>query len=214
VVCQSGSNIITSGGGFSQYYAQPSYQKAAVAGYFAAVKGTTKEPYAGFDASKRAYPDVSLAAAKYRTIIGRKVYGLYGTSAAAPVVAGFFSNVNAARLAAGKGSLGWINPALYEYGSAFVNDITSGDNKCGALNQNRIPTCCRQGFTAVPGWDPTTGLGSINYGKMAIVLESSNLLLSKLPSSNGRSHDTLGTCLQFVHHLHGTACHDVIESVL
>ena len=196
MVCQSSSNIITSGGGFSQYYPQPAYQKAAVAGYLAAVKGTAKQPVAGFDASKRAYPDVSLAGAKYRVILGGKAYGVYGTSAAAPVVAGFFSNINAVRLAAGKGSVGWINPALYEYGSAFVNDITSGNNKCGAINQDKFPTCCREGFTAVSGWDPASGLGSINYGKMEVRLKSSNLELSSLPSSNSRtSHNALGTCI-------------------
>ena len=71
-----------------------------------------------------------------------------GTSASCPVAAGFFSNVNAARLAAGKGSLGWVTPALYAYALLFVNDVTSGNNaQCsGAV-----------GFYATTGWDPVTG---------------------------------------------------------
>jgi hypothetical protein len=36
-----------------------------------------------------------------------------------------------------------------------------GNNKCSAA-----APCCPHGFTATQGWDPATGLGSINYGKM------------------------------------------------
>ena len=97
--------------------------------------------------------------------IGGTPYGLYGTSASAPAVAGFFCNLNAARLASGKGPVGWINPALYANPNAFVNDITSGDIKCGAQNYYGYNTCCMQGFYAASGWDPATGLGSIDYGK-------------------------------------------------
>jgi hypothetical protein len=88
-----------------------------------------------------------------------------GTSASCPAIAGFISNINAARIAAGKGSLGFLNPAIYAYGSSFTNDITSGSIFCVADG-----TCCPQGFYAAPGWDPTTGFGSVNYGKMASVL--------------------------------------------
>ena len=75
-----------------------------------------------------------------------------------------FSNVNAARLAAGKGSVGWINPVLYKLSTLFVNDITKGNNLDGPL--------CPQGFYATPGWDPATGLGSLNYGKFEAVMLS------------------------------------------
>ena len=36
----------------------------------------------------------------------------FGTSASAPIVASFITAVNDARLAAGKGPVGWINPAV------------------------------------------------------------------------------------------------------
>ena len=182
-MCESGSNLITSGGGFSEYYDQPSFQTAAVAGYLATVKGTTKDPYAGYDASKRGYPDVSLAGANYHVYIGGTEYGLYGTSASAPVVAGFFSNINAVRLAAGKGSLGWVNPLLYTDPSAFVNDITSGKNNCGAQNATGYYYCCNQGFAAVAGWDPTTGLGSLDYAKLAVALLDTKTMPSVQPVS-------------------------------
>ena len=68
------------------------------------------------------------------------------------------SLVNAARYAAGKGGLGWINPAIYKYSSQFTNDIISGANKCVVGG-----SCCAAGFTATTGWDPVTGWGSVNF---------------------------------------------------
>ena len=184
MVCASDTNnVITSGGGFSKYYDQPSFQTAAVAGYFAAVKGTTNSPYAGYEASNRAYPDISLAGAKYGLYNGGNVIEQYGTSASAPVIAGFFSNINAVRLAAGKGSLGWVNPLLYTDPSAFVNDITSGKNNCGAQNATGYYYCCNQGFAAVAGWDPTTGLGSLDYAKLAVALLDTKTMPSVQPVS-------------------------------
>jgi tripeptidyl-peptidase I len=158
----SSSGGITSGGGFSTYYPQLTWQSAAVSGYFPTAATLSKSPKTGYAANGRAYPDVSLAGINYEVIIGGNKYDVSGTSASCPAVAGLFSNINAARLAIGKGSLGWINPALYTKGSYFVNDITSGHIKCAADG-----TCCTTGFHATPGWDPATGLGSVNYGKMA-----------------------------------------------
>ena len=75
-------------------------------------------------------------------------------------VLGMVSLVNAARVAMGKGGVGWINPSLYKYSKQFSNDIISGNNKC--LSNG---ACCRTGFTATHGWDPVTGLGSVNFTK-------------------------------------------------
>jgi hypothetical protein len=162
-VAEGNSNYgITSGGGFSTYYPQPAWQSAAVSGYFATAAGLGKSPVAGYAANGRAYPDISLAGMNYVVVIGGTRYSVSGTSASCPAVAGFISNINAARLAIGKGSVGWINPTLYTKGSSFVNDITSGNIKCVADG-----TCCTTGFYATAGWDPATGLGSVNYGKMS-----------------------------------------------
>jgi hypothetical protein len=84
-----------------------------------------------------------------------------GTSASCPVVASFISNVNAGRFAIGKGPVGWVNPFLYTYASKFVNDVTAGDN-----------IYCTVGYYATPGWDPASGLGSINYGKFEALMLS------------------------------------------
>lgn len=89
-----------------------------------------------------------------------------GTSASAPVFAGMVSLVNAARLEQGKGPLGWLNPALYQQASSFIRDISEGNNNCVPLatgSSVSVPICCTQGFAATTGWDPVTGLGSVDF---------------------------------------------------
>lgn len=81
------------------------------------------------------------------------------------------SLINAARLAAGKSSLGWLNPTLYaQFASnnspSFYNDIVVGENNCAASNK----VCCSQGYSAVPGWDPVTGLGSVDFQRFKTAL--------------------------------------------
>lgn len=62
------------------------------------------------------------------------------------------------RLAVGKKPIGFINPTIYseKFIGAF-NDITHGGNQ----------GCGTPGFTAVPGWDPVTGLGTPDFVKLA-----------------------------------------------
>jgi tripeptidyl-peptidase-1 len=78
-----------------------------------------------------------------------------GTSAAAPVFAAILTRINEERLAVGKSTVGFVNPALYAHPEVF-NDITQGSN----------PGCGTQGFSAAKGWDPVTGLGTPNYPEM------------------------------------------------
>ena len=136
-----------------------------MSGYFSSL---TTPPYTGYNATGRGYPDLSAAGYKYQVTIGGKVRYVAGTSASAPVVAGMISLVNAARLRAGRPSVGWINPILYASYKNFTKDITSGDNHCsyGRLPPRLPPpTCCNEGFSAAPGWDPVTGLGVLNFKK-------------------------------------------------
>jgi tripeptidyl-peptidase I len=60
--------------------------------------------------------------------------------------------INQELLAAGKSTIGFANPALYSSPSA-LKDVTVGNN----------PGCGTDGFEAVEGWDPVTGLGTPNY---------------------------------------------------
>ena len=146
----------------------PSYQSKHVGDYFSWVRNNTQfTPVPGYAVGTRGFPDITLQGFFYLTKTGVDLWLSSGTSATAPAVAGFLSNLNAARMKLGKGSLGWVHPALYANYKKFTNDITSGDIKC-----TQTAICCSSGFYASPGWDPASGLGSLNYGNMEALFKS------------------------------------------
>ena len=165
IVCQSNVDdaVITSGGGFSATFAAPNYTTSAVAGYF---ENVATAPLGGYAAGGRGYPDVALAGYGYEVVIGGATYSVSGTSCSAPAVAGMASLVNAIRLEAGAGSVGFLNPTLYADAGAFANDVTEGENNCVAEDA----FCCDEGFHAAEGWDPATGFGSVDYAKFEALL--------------------------------------------
>nr|POE59080.1 tripeptidyl-peptidase sed1 [Quercus suber] len=150
-----------SGGGFSNIFATPSYQSSAVNTYFKTA-GTqykyyntsgSENPFPAannggiYNIAGRGYPDVSAVGdnilifnAGLPTLIG-------GTSASAPLWGGIITRINEERIAAGKSTVGFVNPTLYKNPSAF-HDITVGNN----------PGCGTDGFAVSKGWDPVTGL--------------------------------------------------------
>jgi len=165
LVCQAQlGGVITSGGGFSTYYPQPSWQTAQVNAYFAAAALANTNPAPGYNKAGRGYPDLAFLGVYYQVVIQGAIESVFGTSCSSPVTAAIVSLVNAARLAKTgvvSGS-GFINPTLYGAGATSFNDVTSGINNCGEYNGTAYP-CCTAGYTATPGWDPTTGLGSVSY---------------------------------------------------
>ena len=126
--------------------------------YFTAAQAASKMPVAGYGSNKRGYPDVSLAGASYVIYSQGKAVGVSGTSASTPVLAGMITLINAARIAAGQPSLGFVNPALYAAANTagVYNDITTGSNNCLIQSGQSTVTCCSQGYTAVSGWYPTS----------------------------------------------------------
>eukprot|EP01036_Dinobryon_divergens_P028582 gene28582-37547_t len=159
--CQSNKNngVITSGGGMSvRTNSTPAWQEQHVNKYFSSFSCSLAPGYA---TQGRGMPDISLMGADYYFYVNKEKRTFFGTSTSAPVFAGMVSLVNAARAAVGKSTLGWINPALYALSSKFVNDITVGDNYCQNIESG--PLCCAQGYKASVGWDPVTGLGSVNF---------------------------------------------------
>jgi tripeptidyl-peptidase-1 len=150
-----------SGGGFSNTFARPSYQNTAVTGYLANPSANLP-PSSYYNASSRAYPDISAIfglAIPYCVHSGGRFEGVAGTSASCPVVAAQIANLNNVQLLAGKAPLGFINPWLYQTLAAApgsFNDIKTGINNQGA----------GYGFTAIAGWDPCTGVGSPIYSNM------------------------------------------------
>jgi len=131
-----------SGGGFSDYFSRPSYQDAAVNGYFDSIP---KNLYDGL------FQPVTVV-----IVCLRRAGKVAGTSAATPTFASIISLLNAARLSKGRSPLGFLNPLLCSKLSGVLNDITTGNNS----------GCGTSGFNATKGWDPVTGLGSPNLGKL------------------------------------------------
>jgi tripeptidyl-peptidase-1 len=151
------------GGGFSDTFAIPDYQAAAVAAYKSSANATLP-PQAYWNNTGRGYPDVSALAGEknpYCISAGSMMIGIAGTSAASPVVAGIFARLNAVRLGKGGKPLGHLNPWIYQHADAF-NDVTHGANGEGSKTIG--------GFAATKGWDPATGVGTPNFEKMVAAL--------------------------------------------
>ena len=129
------SNGGGTGGGVSDLFALPSYQRDA------------NVPASTSKSGGRGVPDISGDAdpdSGYRIVTGGQVGIVGGTSAVAPLWAGIVAGLNASR----KSPLGQIHAQLYG-DPAALRDITSGNIKSGAI-----------GFEAAKGWDACTGLGS------------------------------------------------------
>ncbi|HET8852258.1 MAG TPA: S53 family peptidase [Ktedonobacteraceae bacterium] len=133
-------------GGFSAFYPTPPYQQTLPASVQSLFQ------------NRRGVPDVS-ADADPATAMANYVDGSWtqigGTSASAPVWAALCA---IADQMAGH-PLGFINPGLYKvaassiYAQAF-HEITVGNNSVdnGTVNV--------KGYSAMPGWNPVTGLGT------------------------------------------------------
>jgi kumamolisin len=144
------NNEGATGGGISDVFALPSYQSSA---------GVPPSANPGGHVG-RGVPDVAGDAdptTGYVTLVDGESGVIGGTSAVAPLWAALIALINQSL---GKPA-GLINPALYQNsGSAQdFNDITSGNN--GA-------------YSAGPGWDACTGLGSPIGTQVAAVLGGSS----------------------------------------
>ncbi|KAI0064456.1 subtilisin-like protein [Artomyces pyxidatus] len=146
-----------SSGGFSNYFARPSYQDTAVSNF---ISGLGTQFSGLYNASGRGFPDISAQAENFIIVIGQEPFLAEGTSCAAPTVSAIVSLLNDYLISQGKSPLGFLNPLLYSTGAAGLNDITSGSN----------PGCNTDGFSAVEGWDPVTGLGTPDFGKLQAIV--------------------------------------------
>ncbi|KAJ7111426.1 family S53 protease [Mycena epipterygia] len=148
-----------SSGGFSNYFATPSYQAADVATYLKFLGATNSGK---FNRSGRGFPDVSAQAVNIPIVLDAEVEeGNNGTSFSAPIFAAIIALLNDALASSGKPPLGFLNPLLYSAaGRAALNDIKTGNNL----------GCNTSGFPATTGWDPVTGLGTPNYSRLMALL--------------------------------------------
>lgn len=143
-----------SGGGFSNIYQIPSYQANAVSNYF--TTSPPPYPYYSsqddgfippsgvYNRNGRGYPDLSAIGDNVLILNKGAPTLIGGTSAAAPgkssdkllllaaspgaaVLASILNRINEERIAAGKKTVGFVNPTLYAHPEAF-HDITTGNN--------------------------------------------------------------------------------------
>jgi tripeptidyl-peptidase-1 len=140
----------TNSGGFSNLFERPSYQDAAVSSYLEYLGGAYEGLY---NASGRATPDISA----FQFIVPTPgAGGAYGSTLwSSALVAAMIAMVNDELIAAGKPTLGFLNPWLYANLDAFY-DMTSGHNT----------GCQTDGFNATTGWDPVSGVGAPRYTKL------------------------------------------------
>ncbi|PQE04679.1 Peptidase S8 S53 subtilisin kexin sedolisin protein [Rutstroemia sp. NJR-2017a BBW] len=90
------------------------------------------------------------------TLSRNRTLANYPNSCSSPAFAGIISLLNNARLSAGKRPLGFLNPWLYSVGKQGLNDIVHGGSK----------GCTYASWNATVGWDPVTGLGTPDFGKL------------------------------------------------
>ena len=174
-----------SGGGFSNVHPRPGYQAQAVDAYFRDAPATvqdlpfynvfTKDESIGanggvYNRDGRGFPDVSALGQNIVTVTRGMQDLSSGTSASAPIWASLLNLVNEERIAAGKSTVGFVNPVLYQHPEIF-NDVTVGNN---AACWNPDPTADNtvSGFEASKGWDPVTGLGTPDFEKLLALFMS------------------------------------------
>lgn len=133
-VWNDGSSGGAGGGGVSETFPLPSYQANANVPV-----SVNSSQFAG-----RGVPDVAGDAdpnTGYNVVIDGSSGVVGGTSAVAPLWAGLIARINQQR----GSKVGFLNPLIYPLQATAFNDITQGNN--GA-------------YSAGPGWDACTGLGS------------------------------------------------------
>jgi subtilase family serine protease len=156
----SDAQCCAGGGGISQLFKEPGYQKLAL--------GDGIEKRLG---GMRGIPDVSYNAdcnnsiLVYLSFLGASnagYYGICGTSEGSPQWAGIVADLNQY---AGQ-PLGYLNPIIYAVGGAgdfasIGRDITKGNNKL-----RQVAGAVAPGYSATPGWDLASGWGSPNFATL------------------------------------------------
>jgi len=141
----------TSGGGISNVFSVPSWQNNL---HYTTAPGNTTVTLTQGSLSNspklgRGVPDISAPMNSYALWFNGNVFGVGGTSAGTPVMAGMvarFISQNGGR----RPPPGSLNPIFYNNTSSFF-DLNTGNNISPPTNT---------GYFATSGWDAVTGLGS------------------------------------------------------
>ena len=170
-----------SGGGASANFSKPSWQTG---------------PGVPAD-GKRDVPDVSLTASPdhdpYNIFTvdpstGQHIHTTVGgTSLSAQAFAGIVALLNQSLAQAGKGTAGNINPQLYALARTpgVFHDITTGNNVVPCSIGTTNCASGSYGYTAGPGYDLVTGLGSVDAWRMVACWSRASDRTGFLISSSG-----------------------------
>jgi subtilase family serine protease len=196
-VAAGANSLSATGGGVSTLYTtSPSWQKGvpgipATAGrYVPDVSLYASPDLPGFlfctsDSSDWAQGQASSCTSGFRDSTTSSLTVAGGTSFSTPIFAGMVAILNQS-----KGYVngqGLLNPTLYSlasnsttYAAAF-NDVTTGNNECpttlGSLEAQFCSTASEGSYTTSAGYDPVTGLGSVNLSALATAWPASTTAL-------------------------------------
>jgi subtilase family serine protease len=200
-----------SGGGISLRFLQPSYQQGVVPQLLATSTVDSKGNVVPLPPARRVVPDISMVGDPNTGVLYGQTYDVSGdpdidagctqlprrreycerriggTSLSSPLFAGVLALVNESRASQGKGSIGFVNPALYQLpvgntnASAPIIDVRAPSSPTALLRRNQedpgtysvvfrtvnsVPvnnTVVEGADTSLRttnGWDNVTGLGT------------------------------------------------------
>ncbi len=142
------------GGGVSNYFALPTYQKRSHV-----PRSTTKQKCRGV-------PDLAGVADPYtgfQYYLYRRTTTCGGTSGVAPIIAGLIARINEHLMRSAGKTVGFINPQIYGgNGPKAFRDIRDGNNDIFGLLGGQ--------YQAGIGWDACTGLGVPDGRKLLALL--------------------------------------------
>ena len=175
-------SLAASGGGVSAVYTKPAWQTGA---------GVPND-------GMRDVPDISLNASDahdpYVVVSQGEAIGVGGTSASSPSLAGILALLNQFLVqnnVQSKPGLGNITPKLYSLAggkSGALHDITVGNNIVPCLKGTLNCDTGSFGYSAGPGYDLVTGLGSVDAYKLvttwaSLPVNGTTMTLAASPSS-------------------------------
>jgi subtilase family serine protease len=138
------------GGGISQKFAEPLYQRVLPPLVQRELGGDRGLPDVSWNADPRT---PILIYASFRGPDAAGYYAIGGTSEGAPQWAGVIADIDQLE----GHPIGLLNPSLYALGASRegFHDVTGGNNSANGVT----------GYDATPGWNPATGWGTPDIGQ-------------------------------------------------
>ena len=177
--------IAATGGAASQFFSKPVWQTGV---------GVPND-------GARDVPDIAFAGSPdhdgYVIVTGGLTQIVGGTSAPTPVFAGILALLNQSLIAQGvlsQAGLGNVNPLLYRLAQSthdVFHDVTIGNNQIPCVQGSPDCVAGLVGYVAGPGYDLTTGLGSMDVARLAAEWNNGTASTITL-SANPTNYDLTG----------------------